>query len=176
MCSFIDQWRALINQRRSFINQRLLINKRVHWSIFKSLTNHLVHCQINVFTTAVFISQKSRIRTKTKRTWSFCNLQSKSLMSLRILQSWRLKSLRIRCSLKLIEICSLQNIKNSITIFKSSLIIIHFIYRVEVEFLSSSLKARQSNVKSLFDRRTLFDHWLHASTIICDETCVVQLV
>ena len=95
LCSFIDQWRALINQRRSFINQRLLINKRVHWSIFKSLTNHLVHCQINVFTTAAFISQKSRIRTKTKRTWDFCNLQSKSLMSLRILQSWRLKSFQI---------------------------------------------------------------------------------
>ena len=95
LCPLIGQWRVLANQRRLFINQQALANKRVHWSIFRSLTNHLVYCQINVFSIAAFISQKPRIRTKTKRTWKFCNLQSKSLMSFRILQTWRLKSFRV---------------------------------------------------------------------------------
>ena len=30
---------------RSLINEQVLANKRVHWPIFRSLTNHLVHCQ-----------------------------------------------------------------------------------------------------------------------------------
>ena len=50
----------------------------------------------------------------------FCNLQSKT--------HW--------CPSKPIEVCSFQNIKNSITIFKSSLIIIHFLYRIEIKFLT----------------------------------------
>ena len=72
------------------------------------------------------------------------------------------------CSLKLIEARSFQNIKNPITTPISSLII-HSIYRVEIGFSSSPLKARQSDVKPLFG------HWLHASAVTCGETCVVQL-
>ena len=101
LCPLIGQWRALANQRRSFVNEQILINKRVHWPIFRSLTNHLVYCQINVFIIVVFILQKSRMRIKTKKNWKLCDT----------------------CSFKFIEICQLQNIKNFITIFIFSFII-----------------------------------------------------
>ena len=91
-----------------------------HWQ-----TDHLVRCQVKVFSIAAFILQQSRMPRKTicsESRFEFCSHDACLLTS---------------------------NIENSIAILIISLSLIHFIYRAETDFLSSSFIAR-NRMKSPF--------------------------